>query len=357
MKKGKKRITAGCILVFLQALAVIGNLKEGVAIDLDFSNPMVVLYDLIFLLSYYFVGIVGVILIACGAYARFRKLQKKKRSDTKKRRKSVQAIEEDKKEEGSSESPQLSNDNVTIPVAEENSAPTTRQKPKKAVIILSIVCGLLVVALVLTMLYTVKSVTSQQGSEEILVDWLLENGELTENGTELVYKNKAFTLRTNNSKKIFVEYKIPNYDDYEIIVELPLCSKSEKVETTITVQTEDASSTLKYYHNAASFTRKSPVKHGSISSYPPVNSIHMDDYGESIYENGKYVFYVDEDKREEFEKLKNANIQIEEQRIIREDLAKNLSHEVLCRMLDWLNNTVCPMADCSLSDLGYCAYK
>lgn len=192
--------------------------------------------------------------------------------------------------------------------------------------------------------------------KDYLYNWLLENGELVDN-TELLYKDNAFTLSTKGPKKIFVEYKTTNSDGYEITVQLPLYSKSEKVSTEISVESEDAGSTLTYYHIAKSFTRKSPIEYGSTSNYPPFETINLNDYGELIYENGKYVLHVDENKREEYEQRKNKNAEIEAQHIIHEDIAKDLSHESLCTILDWLKKKICPLAKMEISDFGYNAYK
>ncbi|MBR2869156.1 MAG: hypothetical protein IKB88_08885 [Clostridia bacterium] len=57
MKKGKVRIIIGFILVLLQLLSVLGNAKSGAKISLSFDNPNIFLYDLIWLFSYFLVGI------------------------------------------------------------------------------------------------------------------------------------------------------------------------------------------------------------------------------------------------------------------------------------------------------------
>lgn len=69
MKKGKIRIIIGCVLIFIQILSILGNAKAGITIKLSFDNFSVFLYDLIVLLSYLSVGIIGVILLIWGICA------------------------------------------------------------------------------------------------------------------------------------------------------------------------------------------------------------------------------------------------------------------------------------------------
>lgn len=69
MKKGIGRIILGTVLVILQILSIAGNAKAGISTQLSFDSLGVFLYDLIFLVSHYFVGIVGVILMVSGFIA------------------------------------------------------------------------------------------------------------------------------------------------------------------------------------------------------------------------------------------------------------------------------------------------
>lgn len=186
--------------------------------------------------------------------------------------------------------------------------------------------------------------------KDYLYNWLLENGELV-NNTELIYKDNTFTLNAKSSKKIFVEYKTINSDGYEITVQLPLYSKSEKVSTEISVESKDASSSLTYYHTANSFTRKTPIEYGSTSNYPPLNTITIGEY-----RNGEYI-PPDKNQKEENKRLQEENEKIKALHTIHEDIAKGLSHESLCTILDWLNEEICPLAKMEISDLGYKAYK
>ena len=69
MKKGIKRIVAGSIMIILQVLSLIGNAKVGIGIQLSFYSVEVFLYDLMYLVGYLFVGIVGAILLIWGINA------------------------------------------------------------------------------------------------------------------------------------------------------------------------------------------------------------------------------------------------------------------------------------------------
>lgn len=66
MKKGIKRIVAGSILITLQILSLIGGNPEFV---ISFDNIGIFLFDLIYLLSYFAIGILGVFLLLSGIAA------------------------------------------------------------------------------------------------------------------------------------------------------------------------------------------------------------------------------------------------------------------------------------------------
>ena len=68
--KGTKRIVIGAILAVFQLMSLLGNAKSGVEIQLSFDSLAVFMYDLIFAVSYCFVGIVGVVLLISGIIAR-----------------------------------------------------------------------------------------------------------------------------------------------------------------------------------------------------------------------------------------------------------------------------------------------
>lgn len=66
MKKGLPRIIIGCILIFFQLLSVIGNSLTGNHLGIHFTSFYAFLGDLITLLSYYSIGIIGTILLISG---------------------------------------------------------------------------------------------------------------------------------------------------------------------------------------------------------------------------------------------------------------------------------------------------
>ena len=189
--------------------------------------------------------------------------------------------------------------------------------------------------------------------KDYLYDWLLENGELMD-GIDLMYKDGNFTLRTDHSRKMFVDYTIPDYDGYEVKVQLPLFNESEKITATISVHNNDSSSTVLCYHSPKNFTMKTPLEYDTTYVYPDYGYIIMSDYGTTVYEDGKYVFHLDEDKREEYEKKKQYNAEINAQRELREKIAKEVSHKSISEILDWLNEEI---AEMNISDFGYKSYK
>lgn len=72
MKKGIVRVIVGLILIILQVMSVVGNALAGTgrSIQISFDTLALFVSDLIFLISYFFVGIVGAILIISGLIAR-----------------------------------------------------------------------------------------------------------------------------------------------------------------------------------------------------------------------------------------------------------------------------------------------
>lgn len=69
MKKGIIRIVLGCILIVLQALSIMGNVKVGINYTLDFTNIYTLIYSSLYLLGSCLVGIVGIILLLSGVIA------------------------------------------------------------------------------------------------------------------------------------------------------------------------------------------------------------------------------------------------------------------------------------------------
>lgn len=70
MRKGIIRIITGLILIGLQVLSIIGNSSVGMTFPLPVSTAQL-MFDLGFYISYYFVGILGLILFVSGLIAFF----------------------------------------------------------------------------------------------------------------------------------------------------------------------------------------------------------------------------------------------------------------------------------------------
>ena len=69
MKKGIVRIVVGLILVGLQLLSVVGNLSAGASLPSLFGSGALFAFNLIYFLSYYLIGIIGLILLISGISA------------------------------------------------------------------------------------------------------------------------------------------------------------------------------------------------------------------------------------------------------------------------------------------------
>ena len=187
-------------------------------------------------------------------------------------------------------------------------------------------------------------------NNDTLYNWILENGELV-NGTDLIYKNGGFTLYTNISRKMYVEYIIPNHNGYTVTVRLPLFEK--EVTSEFTVQNETSSSLVFCTHYPENFTLKTPLEYKISSEIPDFDYIDRSKYGTTKYEDGKMVFYLDENKREEYEKKLQYNNEISDKRKERENIAKEISHRAISDILDWLKSET----NMDAIDLGYIQYK
>ncbi len=175
----------------------------------------------------------------------------------------------------------------------ENAVPTKKPIYKKwwfwgAIVIgaLALIAGAVIAIISSGIFGTKEDGDATPKDSDYMNSWLVENGELV-NGTELVYTDQntanKFTLSTDQSQNIIVTYVINNYKGYKVTVQLPLFSESKKISAEISVQKGNYSSTLTYYHTAKNFTKNSPISHGAISSYPPIEPINNADYGTTKY--------------------------------------------------------------------------
>lgn len=69
MRQGKTRIIIGAVLTILQIMSIAGNAKTGSGIQISFSSLGVMVFDLIYLASYWFIGVLGVIILVSGIMA------------------------------------------------------------------------------------------------------------------------------------------------------------------------------------------------------------------------------------------------------------------------------------------------
>lgn len=69
MRKGIARIISGIVLLCFQLMSVLGLMKSGMPLPTIHGSGYAFWYDLIYLLSYYLIGIVGMISLISGVFA------------------------------------------------------------------------------------------------------------------------------------------------------------------------------------------------------------------------------------------------------------------------------------------------
>lgn len=208
---------------------------------------------------------------------------------------------------------EISKNLPTIEEAEAIEQPKKAQRNKS----IKLLFGLCLVAHIIIFVCVCPLISKK--SEKHLYDWLEENGQLL-NGTDLEYKQTGevgdlFVLRysTVSAGMMYIEYST-HYEGYHITVELPLFYKDDGVLTRIEVENEDfLYRGLEYYHNRKEFTRNSPIE-------------HHDWYG---------------------------NTEAYGMTSICEDFAQ----KSICKILDWMSESLCPSVKMELSDFGYTKYK
>lgn len=184
--------------------------------------------------------------------------------------------------------------------------------------------------------------------KDYLYDWLIENGELVGSTTlsfeDSIDTNHRYKLSYYSYGTIDVEYFITDYEGYCVSSRLPLFTGEDKVSSSISLTNSDCLERGKYYsHYRSNFQRKSPITLGDFFG----DEINLGGY--SFIKDGH--FYVDYDAMPDDFRAKVKTSQH------MDDLCEELSHSSLCSILDWLNETICPLADMELSDFGYEKYK
>jgi hypothetical protein len=98
---------------------------------------------------------------------------------------------------------------------------------------------------------------------------------------------------------------------------------------------------LKFYHDRETFQKRSPISHGD--SYG--DTIDLSEYPHE-YIDGKYHVDIPYEVKVKLEEMDNMNA-----------LCESLAQPSIREILDWLNTSVCPLADMDLSDFGYEKYN
>ena len=184
-----------------------------------------------------------------------------------------------------------------------------------------------------------------KSSENVLYDYLQENGRLV-NGEDLVLESGNFVLSTDHSRKMYAVNNILDYNGYDVTVRLPLFEKGKKVTVVITVENETSLSEIRCTVNPSDFTLKTPLDYEVGIESPPIKVIYLKDTSTMNEEE------IKEYKKENREK-EQYNIEVEEQRAVREQIAKELSHEAIGAILDWLSKEL-PV---NTHELGYVNFQ
>lgn len=175
--------------------------------------------------------------------------------------------------------------------------------------------------------------------EEYIYDWLVDNGQLVNNGTGLVYEEKTadgktFRLRYDiyhgGEEELYAVYSVRDRYGYPISVKMNLFEDDSKILAHInTISSYGYNRGLYFYHNPKNFTKNATIELGGIT---------IDGW---LDENGL------DDIIETEELLENRTII---------SILRDIAQESLCELLDWIKEDFCPKADIEMSDLGYLRY-
>ena len=306
MKKGVKRIILGSILIALQVVSFIGNTLAGTSsIQISFDSPALFVYDLVFLISYFFVGIVGLILLISGIVAHYKKNSIKKETEP-----------------------------VAPEIKAENKKPSNSRILKKAALI-GVSCVVVIVLVIFGIYHLSNSQpVSEPKDAEYLYDWLTEHGTLV-GGTCLQYSSTdesgiKFTLcyDTVLGNSFYVNYATKDNYGRTITTKLFLFADGKEAYSHISVygigKYSDYYRSLEYSHNPAIFTKNSPIERGELSG----STVHVPDSEKALVK------------------------EILELNTICEDLAQ----KNLCAILDWMKESFCQTSNMTMTDFGYNNY-
>lgn len=194
--------------------------------------------------------------------------------------------------------------------------------------------------------------TSPKISNEIVYDWLLENGELT-NGTSLSYtitstNGDALNITANTDKTVELSYVSIPTANFEVTFTTKLISDNQHSFDCKIVDPTGTGKEYKLIVDKATFTSSSPIKEGNIIGFYIDGS-----FTDSILaNNGKHFYeYFSSTKGETVQK----EIPTEKMAVIEaiEHIFYQQAQESLCNMLDLMSSDLCVLWGIKLADLGY----
>ena len=357
-RRGVARIIIGTILIVLQTLSAIGNALAGVKIQLSFKTLAVFIYDLVYLISYFFIGIIGLILLISGIVA-----YTKRRIEKTNTAQSMPNVSEFCAER------QSVADTITAPTSTAVVTKSANRrfcrlcgslidnKSKKCthcnkqyfrlripkmplLIVLSITIVLGVVAFGIH-----PFVWSQAKDDNYLYDWMANNGTLID-GTYLQYSETdtngtTFSLRYDpnltENRRWYVACTHVSSSGYTIATTLILFWEKPNTPVSISVfgsgRFDGYRRSLEYSHNSNEFTSNSPIKKERYSGDTVVKDIFIAGQGPTTITD------------------KTEGLQAELDNMDR--ICSTNAQKSLCLILDWLKNSFCSEANMKMSDFGY----
>ena len=192
-------------------------------------------------------------------------------------------------------------------------------------------------------------------SNELIYDWLTENGELM-NGTTISYtKNHingdALSVEATQDKEVKISFSTSLPNGLEVTCSMPLISDSV-LSFNCKIVDDTNTGTEKWCElEKATFTASSPIELADFVC---------------IYIDGKsadgYINYQGKSYREYFSKKESKVVREEipqEKITVIESVGDNfgqLAQQSICNMLDCMSADLCPLWGIELSDLGYKRY-
>lgn len=186
-------------------------------------------------------------------------------------------------------------------------------------------------------------------SNEIVYDWLLENGKLID-GTTISYaingKNGGIlNVSAGQDKMVVLSYVSMSSEGLEVECTMPLFSENSLLIDSMIVDHTITGREYSYKLDKASFTTNSPIEKGDFKW------LYIDgEYHNSLLKrDGKYFVkhYLGEEEIP-YEKIVVADAI--------DDVFDQLTHQNICDMLDLMGTGLCELWDIKLADLGFEMY-